>query len=190
MVLYRKRGLLGRDWAASRARALSTGAFTLVELIVATTVIGLVAGSSIYALLDANRFAATQRVRTAAKAACQERIDQALTTPYSPPDALPALFTTAGSIPAPNGNPDRGTQTVDSLSPAGQLLKSSEPISLYFAQDDEQKDQSHAQVQATRTTRVSLSDATLGLVRVWVRVDYTFRGKTYAYEMYVVRAPD
>ena len=107
MVLYRKRGLLGKNSDASRARVIAAQAFTIVELIVATTVIGLVAGSSIYALLDANRYAATQRVRTAAKAACQERIDQALTTPYSPPDALPALFTRGGSIPAPNGSPDR-----------------------------------------------------------------------------------
>ena len=174
MVSYR-RFLPGGDSAALRARALSAGAFTLVELIVATTVIGLVAGSSIYALLDANRFAATQRIRTAAKAACQERIDQALTTAYSPPDALPALFTTAGSIPAPNGNPDRGTQTIPT-----------ESLTLYV----DQTDATENLVPATRTTRVSLSDSALGLVRVWVRVDYTFRGKAYAFEMYVVRAPD
>jgi prepilin-type N-terminal cleavage/methylation domain-containing protein len=175
VVFYRKRSLPGRDSALLRTRALSTGAFTLVELIVATTVIGLVAGSSIYALLDANRFAATQRIKTAAKAACQERIDQALTTAYSLPDALPALFTTGGSIPAPNGSPDRGTQTIPT-----------ESLTLYVDQNDATENV----VQATRTTRVSLSDATLGLVRVWVRVDYNFRGKTYAYEMYVVRAPD
>jgi prepilin-type N-terminal cleavage/methylation domain-containing protein len=165
----------------TRGRTFSSGrnlcrAFTLVELLVAMSIIGLVAGSSVWAMLDSNRFASIDRIRTAAKAACQEKIDQALTTPYSS-DALPPLFTTGSpaSIPAPSGNPDRGTQTI----PA-------ETISLYVDQDNTNPQA----VQGTRTTRVSLSDATLGLVRVWVRVDYTFRGKAYSYEMYVVRAPD
>ena len=143
----------------------------------ATGIIGLVALSSIFGILDANRFAALQRLKTSAKAACQERIDQALTTPYSPPDALPALFLSGVSIPAPNGSPDRGTQTI-----------APEPFKLYVDQND--TDDTENVVPATRTTRVSLSDATLGLVRVWVRVDYSFRGKMYSYEMYVVRAPD
>jgi prepilin-type N-terminal cleavage/methylation domain-containing protein len=159
----------------SRAQAVSVGGFTLAELIVAVTVIGIVAGSSIYAMLDANRYAAAQRVRTAAKAACQERIDQALTTAYSPPDLLPTLFTSGGTIPAPNGSPDRGTQTIPT-----------ESITLYT----DQSDATENVVPATRNTRVSLSDSTLGLVRLWVRVDYTFRGKAYSHEMYVVRAPD
>jgi prepilin-type N-terminal cleavage/methylation domain-containing protein len=150
-------------------------AFTLVELLVSISIIGLVSGSSIYAILDSNRFAAIDRVRTSAKAACQEKIDQALTVPYSPPDLLPTLFTMGGSIPSPSGNPDRGTQTI-----------ATETIPLYVDQDDAAR----TVVQGTRNTRVSLSDATLGLVRVWVRVDYTVRSKAYAYEMYVVRAPD
>ena len=156
-------------------RVCSSRAFTLVELLVSISIIGLIAGSSIYAMLDSNRFAASDRVRTAAKTACQEKIDQALTTPYSPPDALPTLFTTGGSIPAPSGSPDQGTQTIPT-----------ETIALYVDQDDTTR----TVVQGTRTTRVSLSDSILGLVRVWVRVDYSFRGKAYAYEMYVVRAPD
>lgn len=157
-------------------RLHSNGAFTLVELLVAMSIIGLVAGSSVWAMLDSNRFASIDRVRTAAKAACQEKIDQALTIPYTP-DALPPLFTTGSpvTIPPPNGNPDRGTQTIPS-----------ETISLYVDQDNANP----PVVQGTRQTRVSLSDATLGLVRVWVRVDYSFRGKAYSYEMYVVRAPD
>lgn len=161
-----------RPWS----RLSRCAAFTLVELLVAMSVIGLVAGSSVWAMLDSNRFAAIDRVRTAAKAACQEKIDQALTVPYAS-DAIPPLFTTGSpaTIPSPNGNPDRGTQTI----PA-------ETISLYVDQDNT----SPAAVQGTRITRVSLSDAALGLVRVWVRVDYSFRGKAYSYEMYVVRAPD
>jgi prepilin-type N-terminal cleavage/methylation domain-containing protein len=157
-------------------RLHSDAAFTLVELLVSMSIIGLVAGSSVWAMLDSNRFAAIDRIRTAAKAACQEKIDQALTVPYSS-EALPALFTTGSpaSIPPPNGNPDRGTQTIPS-----------ETVSLYVDQDDLKP----PAPQGTRTTRVSLSDATLGLVRVWVRVDYNFRGKAYSYEMYAVRALD
>jgi type II secretory pathway pseudopilin PulG len=165
----------------SRAQAVSLAAFTIAELLVALGVIGIVAGSSIYAMLDANRYAAVQRVRTAAKAACQERIDQALTVPYSAPDLLPALFTVGGSIPAPSGSPDRGTET------------STESISLYTDQTDANENV----VPAKRTTRVSLSDAALGLVRVWVRVEYKFRDNNndptkynYSHEMYAVRAPD
>ena len=173
MFLPRKEGLcLG---SKLRSQVISAAAFTIAELAVGMTVIGIVAGTSIYAMLDANRFAASQRVRTAAKAACQERIDQALTIAYSPPDLLPTLFTSAGSIPAPNGSPDRGTQTIPT-----------ESIALYTDQSDANENV----VPATRTTRVSLSDATLGLVRIWVRVDYTFRGKAYSHEMYAVRAPD
>jgi prepilin-type N-terminal cleavage/methylation domain-containing protein len=150
------------------------GAFTLVELMVSLSIIGLVASSSVFALLDSNRFATKDRLTSVAKAACQERIDQALTTPYTTPDALPPLFVLNGIIPAPNGSPDRGTQTT------------TESVSLYI----DQLSTNQVVVQGTRVTRVSLSDAALGLVRVWVRVDYSFRSKPYSYEMYVVRAPD
>ena len=164
-----------RELVCNRMRCRSIQAFTLVELMVAISIISLIAGSSIYAILDSNRFAAVDRMRTAAKTACQEKIDQALTTPYSPPDLLPAIFTVSGSIPAPSGTPDHGTLTATETS-----------IPLYV----DQTDATQSVVHGTRKVWVSLSDSTLGLVRVWVRVDYTFQGKAYAYEMYVLRAPD
>ncbi len=159
---------------APAVRAGSQEAFTLVELVVAISLISLMAASSVYALLSSNRFAATDRARTAAKTSCQERIDQALASAYSPPDLIPSFFAVSGSIPAPNGSPDRGTVT------------STETIPLYLDQSDSSK----IAVSGTRTTRVSLSDSTLGLVRVWVRLDYTFQGKNRSYERYLVRAPD
>ena len=142
-------------------RQLGEAAFTLIEILVTIAIISLVASGSIYAMLDANRFAAT---------------DRAMTTRYSPPDLLPALFVNSlGAIPNPNGSPDRGTKTLPDAS-----------VPLYVDQDDG----TQVTVPSTRSIRVSLSDSTLGLVRIWVRVDYTFRGKARSYEMYSVRAPD
>lgn len=150
----------------------------MVELLMTITLISLVAAGSIYAMLDSNRFAAVDRVRTAAKTACQERIDQAMTTPYIPPDLVPTLFSLSGTILGPNGTPD-----------TGNVISTELGISLYTDQE-QSGGQDVKVVQGTRTTRVSLSDSTLGLVRIWVRVDYKFRGKDYSYEMYAVRAPD
>src|SRR5712671_1425303 len=71
--------------------------FTLIELLVATALLGLLAGSSIWALAQANNYASIARLYTGAATAAQNQIDLILTeSPFNPqanPPQIPAPLT-------------------------------------------------------------------------------------------------
>src|SRR5476649_167950 len=66
--------------------------FTLVEVLVATALLGLLAGSAIWALTQANNYASIARLYTGAETAAQNQIDFLLTDgPFNPQDSPPQL---------------------------------------------------------------------------------------------------
>ena len=68
----------------SRHRLTGSG-FTLVEVLVATVLLGLLAGSSIWALSQANNYASITRLYTGAETAAQNQIDYLMAdTPFNP----------------------------------------------------------------------------------------------------------
>jgi prepilin-type N-terminal cleavage/methylation domain-containing protein len=64
---------------------LAGGGFTLVEVLVATVLLGLLSGSSIWALSQANNYASIARLYTGAQTAAQNQVDYLMAdTPFNP----------------------------------------------------------------------------------------------------------
>lgn len=148
-----------------RGRRKSAG-IALIEILVSVLILGIGVVSGISALTSGNRKAETNRIRNAAIALCQERIDQVVTAPFSPPGTMPSSFGTAW--PAPATDTVTSTETVQLCTDAG----------------------GGSTLSGTRITLVSLANATLNLVRVTARVTYTYRGTNYVCETYSLRSPD
>ncbi|HEX5177089.1 MAG TPA: hypothetical protein VFV83_08675 [Chthoniobacteraceae bacterium] len=151
----------------------------------ALAVLGLVAASSIYTLFSANRYAATQRVVSAAKALCQERIDQALTDSLTSSNVAP-LF--GGAWPLPTA----------------ETLITTETVPLYVTEENTDT----ALISGTRKTWVTAftpvaANPAFVFARVRVRVEFWDHGRGVGnkkstevgaqplfYEMTTLRSPD
>ena len=143
----------------------ATAAFALIDILVSVLIAGIAVGSAISILASANRVAEVNRNMNGAVALCQERIAQVVASPFSP-TAVPSYF--GGNWPIPTSETTTSTETVQlytDLTGGGT-------------------------VTGTRTTLVSLADATLNLVRVTARVNYTYLGKDYVCETFTLRSPD
>ena len=139
-------------------------AFTLVEVLVATVLIGLVAGSVIWGLNMLHHRATVNRLFTQAQTICQNKIDKVLTVgPYNPaggaplPPDLAANQTETVQISTAPGNPVAGTMTT---TVADTGLKYPE------------------------------GGTVLNIKQAKVVVAYNFRGKAFSVEMNTLRAPD
>src|SRR5438046_3171600 len=92
---------LARDKSAQRG--VPVLGFTLAEVLVATSLLGLLAGSAIWTLTQANSYAAVSRLRTGAENAAQNQIDLILTDgPFNPqntPPEIPAELQVGTSAP-------------------------------------------------------------------------------------------
>jgi prepilin-type N-terminal cleavage/methylation domain-containing protein len=84
------------------------GGFTLVEVMIAITVLAVFVMSSLTALTQLNRYAAAARLQTLARAIAQTQIDQIMTTPWSVSGTVPTILavgtTTQGNVPLDNDN--------------------------------------------------------------------------------------
>lgn len=147
-------------------------AFTLVEVLVATAILGVLAGSAIWALVQANNYASIARLYTGAMTAAQNQIDVVMTDgpfnpQYTPPQAPPALAlgssapqtVTIYTEPAGvGGQPHTVTgQMVTTVSKINVLAKGTLTLDVYSAT---------------------------------VAVTYTFRSKTYRVQLHAMRASD
>lgn len=142
-------------------------AFTLVEVLVSTVLIGLVVVSIIWGLNMLHRRATVNRLFTQAQTICQNRIDLILTAgPYNPsstPAAIPNELKTTQTpltvaVSTAPGNPVSGTMTTTIVD-----------------------------------TTLRYPDGTgslLNIKQATVVVAYNFRGKSYSVEMNTLRAPD
>jgi prepilin-type N-terminal cleavage/methylation domain-containing protein len=136
--------------------------FTLVEALFAVVLLGMAFSGGLYALSFSNRVAAAARCSTVARIAAQAEVDRLLGAIYSPPGVIPPEFTSG---------PDPQVRTVD----------------LYLPTHD-----GGSTVQGTRTLTVQEIDPTgrPRLLRITVRVEYTYRGRPYSYEIATLRSPD
>ena len=145
--------------------------FTLIEVLVATALLGLLAGSAIWALTQANNYASIARLYTGAETAAQNQIDLILTdSPFNPqnnPSQIPTSL--ALGIHAP--------QTVTIYSePAGA---------------DGQTHAVTGQLVTTVTnTNLATQGQNLNLYSASVVVTYTYRSKTYRVQLNAMRASD
>ena len=143
-----------------------TAGFALVDILASILIIGICVGTAIGSMASINRLAEVNRSLDGAVALCQERIAQVVASSFSPPTTVPSYFGTTWPL--------TGTDTVTST----------DTVQLYTDVNGGNT------VTGTRTTLVSLADATLNLVRVTARVSYTYRSRNYVCETFTLRSPD
>ena len=154
------------DYGDPLQKRRATAGFALVDILASILIVGICVGSAIASMASTNRWAEVNRSLNSAVALCQERIAQTVASSFSPPNTVPSFFGTTWPVP--------GSDTVTST----------ETVQLYTDENGS------STVTGTRTTLVSLADATLNLVRVTARVTYTYRGKNYVCETFTLRSPD
>lgn len=141
-------------------RKKGTAGFTLVEVMVAVTVLVLTALSVTQALLQINRRAAISRVTNAAKAEALSRIQQVSQCAYNP-TANPAVIPSILAV---------GTTTT--------------AVDLGSAQTGLGK------VPGTATWTVTNLSATTNIRSVKCTIAYTYLGKNLSYELFTYKSPD
>jgi type II secretory pathway pseudopilin PulG len=142
------------------------GGFTLIDVVVTSAILILIASTAMYALTSINRYASFNRVHAAAESIVQNQIDQILTRgPYIPTNTPPDIPT---------------------------ILTNGPPVDLPVFTDPES---GNPLVTGTLTTVIQDTGAksngiTLYVLKAAVTLDFTFRAKKYTIAMDTLRAPD
>ena len=158
--------------------------FTLVEVIVAITLLGIGITSAVTALTRFNAFASSSRNSTGAYAAVMNQIDTIESAaPFSP------AHREDDGTPSPQIPPEL---VLDSVRGNQPLIESNIPIYQY---KDPANPSNTIVVNGTRTTSVvdaskTYNGANLYMRRVTVTVTYKFLGKDYSLSMSTLRASD
>ena len=150
-----------------RLRRGSAG-FTLVEVLIAGTLLASLIAGALTALTQLNRWATSARLRTLALAVAQQRIDLIETTPWqvvgTRPTVLTAGTTTDNNVPLNNDDYNAATSL----------------ISPYTNLD--------SQVMSTRTTVIT--DLTTRTLRATVTITFTYRNRPFTITLNTLRATD
>jgi prepilin-type N-terminal cleavage/methylation domain-containing protein len=151
-------------------------AFTLAEVMVALGMFGIMAASSVAAMLRMNNNAALSRLQTGASTVAQNQIDLCLSdSPFNPqknqvPPALTLGTTNAGT----EANPTVAVYT--------------DPKT-YSGETEKRKVMGWMITEVANTnTKVGTQD--LYVYRVTVTVNYKFKGRSYSVKMGTLRASD
>lgn len=99
--------LLRQSGVKLQPKARSSAAFALMEGMISAGIVGIVASSTLFAMMGSNRFVVSQRYTSNAMALCQERVDQALIEPFT--STTRPVFFGAGALPATE--PENPTHT-------------------------------------------------------------------------------
>ncbi|MBA3960547.1 MAG: prepilin-type N-terminal cleavage/methylation domain-containing protein [Chthoniobacterales bacterium] len=143
-------------------------AFTLIEVLVAATLLAILAAGSLWALSQANNYASINRLYTGAETAAQNRIDYLLSdSPFNPQDGA---FGTTGEW-----------NVGSSITPNVAIY--TEPVGT---------NGQTSSITGTLTTTITLNprNPTLSLYSATVIVTYTYRGKPYSVQLNAMRASD
>jgi prepilin-type N-terminal cleavage/methylation domain-containing protein len=142
--------------------------FTLVEVMVATALLGLMAGSAIWALSQANNYASIARLYTGAENAAQNQIDLILTdSPFNPQSSPP-------EVPVELQVGASAAQTVTIYTDPSNLL------AIITGQ----------MVTTVTKNTITVNGIDLNLYSASVVVTYTFRSKPYRVQLNAMRASD
>lgn len=144
--------------------------FTLIEVVVAATILCVVALVSIQAMLLSNRWAATSRLKTNARTVVQRNIDRALTLPFSA-SQVPALLaiTSASGEVYDDDTTNNGLVEVMVQTAGGTVIV---PGTL------------------TRTVTAVTNTENADIRRVTFSVAYTYRNRSHTYQMETLRTRD
>jgi type II secretory pathway pseudopilin PulG len=137
-----------------------TAGFTIVEVLIASTVLVLTAITVTQALLQVNRQAAISRVMNAAKAEALSRIQQISQCSYSPtakPPVIPSILTVGTT-----------TQAVDLGSNLTGL----------------------GSIPGTATWTVASVSGTTNILSIRCTINYSYLSRNLAYELFTYKSPD
>lgn len=155
--------------SGSQNRTQARSGFTLVEVVVAVALLGLVAASAIWGLSLANSYASIARLYTGAETAAQNQIDRVMTdSPFNPQLAqIPAVLALGAS----------GAQ----------------PVTIY-SEPSGANGQTHS-IQGLMVTTVTSNNVVtqsqnLNLYSATVVVTYSYRGRSYRVQLNAMRASD
>lgn len=161
----------GEPWPGKLGGAREIAAFTYIEVMVALSILSLVATSAFTSLGHANKRAVDNRVHTCAQALVQNQIDAFLTAgPFYPqldPPIVPPELVVAKSTPTMPVYTDPANNHV---TVKGSMTRMVADLEL---------------AQATNGTTDNLHTR-----RLRVRLDYTLHGKKYSVVMTTLRAAD
>ncbi|MES2571486.1 MAG: type II secretion system protein [Verrucomicrobiota bacterium] len=150
----------------------SARAFTLVEVIIATIILGLLISGALATLSHLNRFAAAMRMQTLALGVVQERIDEVLTVPWKM-KSRPAILNETAVKDPPAVLPVNGGDAV---------VLNDDPLNTgaYSAMD--------TPVNARRY--IYVKNITSRSVKVTVIITYTFARRSYTLSQSTLRFSD
>src|SRR5204863_8073723 len=140
-------------------------------VVMANLLLGLMAGSAIWALTQANNYASIARLYTGAETAAQNQIDLILTeSPFNPQNSPPQI-------------------------PASLTLGTSAPQAVTIYNEPASADGQTHTVTGQMVTTVAINNVTtqgqyLNLYSATVVVTYTYRGKAYRVQLNATRASD
>ncbi|CAN5380770.1 hypothetical protein BH20VER3_BH20VER3_17730 [soil metagenome] len=167
------------DIACPGRRTLRLGpaeGFTLVEVLISTVILGLLAGTAIWALTQANNYASINRLQTGAETVAQNRIDQILSDgPFNPQlNQIPEVI----KIPL-----DAGGTATDAAAP--EIYNEPKP-----ANNEPHIVYGQLTTTVTKVAATGKAGVDLNLYSATVLVTYTFRGKPYRVQLNAMRASD
>ena len=167
---------------------LSAG-LTIVEAVVAITLLGIGLTSTITALTKFNAFASSSRNLTGAYTTVMTQIDAIESA--APFDPLHVSETGATDPLVPS------VLALDSTRPGGTPLTETVRVYLYKDPDKDPADPTSDVVVVNGTRKTSVVDAsqtyngvTLPMRRATVSIDYTYLGRNYSFSMSTLRSSD
>jgi type II secretory pathway pseudopilin PulG len=162
-------------------RRKNNGGFTLIEGVVAFSVLVVAVAVCVASLVRMNRVAVEARLRTAAVALAEQKIDEVLGTPWT--NDRPAVLT-------PTETPSRGRSgksKKETKIPMNQGTLNAPGLRSYWSN-------LNLNVEANRETIVEEvpppANRSVRQIRVSVIVDYTYRGKQNSVELRTLRSSD
>lgn len=143
-------------------------AFTVAEVTVAGAVLALFISTSVAAMTQINRWAASTRYRTLALALAQQKVDQILSTPWSTLSTVPTILAV-------------GTTNETNLPLNNDSFNSETGLSSAFTNLD---------VQVTASRKTIVSPISTRQVGATVTVTYTYRNRSESIAMTTLRTTD
>lgn len=144
--------------------------FTLVETLIAASILCVVAVASTQAMLISNRWAAANRIRTNARTVVQRNIDEALAVPFavSQVPSILGITSTTGQVYDDDGNGDNLVEVVVQSTGGAVIV----PGTL------------------TRISTAVTNAQNADIRRITFRLAYTYRSRPYTYQMETIRTRD
>jgi hypothetical protein len=151
-------------------RSRGQAGIALIQVIMAMGIIAVCGAAGIRALIEINRKAAAMRTMNQARAIVQRNVDSALGVPFNKTlcPAILAITSASGVVYDDDGNTDNLENIVVGRSGAGAVVRGT----------------------LTRIVTAEANPDNADIRRITFRLTYSYRLKTYNFEMTTIRAMD